>query len=174
MKHLILLTLICATTWTARGQQNGLPGFMNKTRQALDPASLAGIYTYEAATVLDDIKVRRIHKREAAATVFDTYNQSVSGLRDGNLGSLVALGSNIKQVVADRDWAGILTARSAWRDQNRELQTAREALQREMDASLEETLTRRQFRKWKKYRESHREAIDRRLDAADLLTFAGL
>lgn len=174
MKHLIILFFAALLSVTANAQRNGLPEFMNKTRQALDPASLAGIYTYETATVLDKIKVRRAGKRQSAAVVFDAYNQSVNGLRDENLESLVDLGGHIGQVVAGKDWTGILTARSAYRDRNRELQAVRENLHGELDASLQEALTRRQYRKWQKYRESHQEAVERRLDVGDLLNFAGL
>jgi len=174
MKRILLMTLAVAFALNMSAQQNGLPQFLNKTKGALDPSSIAGLYIYDTDGMLDKIKVRKAAKKALVGSIINDYNAGLNGLKIDNMNSLVGLGMDFKNIIVNKTFMELWNARSDYKGNIANIRETRNELHHAMETELTDVLTKRQKRKWYKYSAQLENDLSGRFDMGDLFTYVGM
>lgn len=166
--------MVCSVfALAAQAQQNDGPGFMDKVKQSLDPAAISGLYSYDADEVLKALKIGKASRKNAVSEVLDGYNGQVEALRTDNLMHVADLGMSLREIFTNKAYGDILSSRADYKREISALRTERKAAHAEMEDALEEVLTRRQERKWNKYENKRRAAVEAQFGLGDVMEYIG-
>jgi Spy/CpxP family protein refolding chaperone len=179
MKRMITITLTSILLLGALpaglfAQGKKMPEVMQKAKDRIDPASIAGLHNYDAGLLLKTLKVRKAAKKDIVSDMIEQYNSSLTGLKDENMGLLVGLGISVKDIIQEKDFKSLWASRSDYKEKVSAVRQEHAEMHTALESGLSEVLTKRQRRKWFNYQETLRKQDDATFDMGDLFSFVGM
>lgn len=146
---------------------------MDKIKGALDPSGITELYLYDTDAVMTALKIRKASKKGEIAGLIGEYNESINGLKQDNLTTVAGLGMSLKELFANKAFKDIFSTRADYKQQMSAIKAEKIVLHSDLEDQLDEALTRRQERKWNKYKEERRQAMESQFALGDLMEYIG-
>ncbi len=174
MKKMMTILFALVIVVSVQAQQKEKGKILSKIQSGFDPASIVGLNQFDEDVVFKTLKIRKKSKKAELSTLLDAYNDQMEDLKAANMGSLVGFGLEMKDVFSEKNWMGILAARSDYKDNIRGVRKQIKASENELEVQLMETLKRRQEKKWFKYTRSLKEEQESQFSVGDMFAFLGM
>lgn len=166
---LLILVAVAVNSFAQSGDKK-----IDKIKSAIDPASIAGLYAYDAQALTKTLNIKRASKRDAITQLVNDYNSELEQLKSENLASLISLGADVKSIVQEKEFLKLFTARSNFKDQIEGIKSQRDRLHNSFEVELVQELKKRKQRKWFKYKEAQALAQNQGFAVGDLFSVIGM
>ncbi len=166
---IILFGLLIAGTSTLNAQ-SGLENIKSK----IDPSKMIGVFTYEANDIFQNIKVKNVKRKRSVTNILEDYNKDVLALKSENMNLLVDLGGDIKEIVKSKNFIELLTLRTSLNKELAKMKEEVDLYQEKLDEEMSLNLKKRKYKKWIKYQEGKKKAMEEAFNLTDIFTKTGL
>lgn len=173
MKKVFILTAALLVMIGVQAQ-SGLPEKLENIKGKLDPATIAGIQTYDADVLIKAMKVRKIENKLEVAKLVNQYNSNLKSLKSGNTALLGKFGKDLVQLIKGKEMDQIWTARSDYKDRLESIRDQSTEYMLDFETQLLEVTKKRQQRKYFKYKKQMQENEQESVELGDVFSYIGM
>ncbi len=170
MNKILLLILAFTVSATLHAQDKTFPEKMENVKGIIDPATIAGLKTYDVKEVFTKLKIRKASTKNTVSGLIEDYNTDIKVLKGKNMKLLVKLGSDLKSIFTNKEFAGLWDARSDFKDQVNSVRKESKSYHDEFETKLLEALKKRKQKKWYKYKENIKTEAEKSFDIGDIFS----
>lgn len=173
MRYVLLMIAVLTVSTTIHAQKTSMPEKMENVKDKLDPATIAGLQLYDKNEVFQKLKIKKASQKSEIGKLIDSYNANIEQLKGENLGILVKLGSDMKNIFSNKDFKLLWDARSDFKDQVKMVRDQSKVYHSDLESALQEALKKRKEKKWFRYQEDIRKEQESTFEIGDIFSYVG-